>query len=96
MKLFMNSTSPYTRVALIALWEKGWHDIETRIVDPWRDPPEPLAADPSARVPALITDDGQALSETLLIMLWKRCGRSQPCSMVTRPPRWRGRGWRWG
>lgn len=37
MKLLMNTTSPYTRIARIALWEKGFHDIETQIVDPWGD-----------------------------------------------------------
>src|SRR5690348_6617261 len=78
MKLLMNTTSPYTRVARIALWEKGFTDIETRIVDPWADDPEHLAANPSARVPTLITDDGQALTESLLIVLWLERTRPEP------------------
>ena len=78
MKLLMSTTSPYTRVARIALWEKGFGDIETRIVDPWADDPEHLAANPSARVPTLITDDGQALTESLLIVLWLERTRPEP------------------
>src|SRR5690348_9882000 len=66
----MNTTSPYTRVARIALWEKGFHDIGTQIVDPWGDTPELVKANPAARVPTLLTDDGQVLTECLLIVLW--------------------------
>ena len=70
MKLLMNTTSPYTRIARIALWEKGFRDIETTIVDPWGDTAELVEANPAARVPTLLTDDGQALTECLLIVLW--------------------------
>lgn len=78
MKLLMNNTSPYTRVARIALWEKGLGDIETRIVDPWEDTPELVAANPSARVPTLVLDDGQVLTESLLIVLWLERARPEP------------------
>ena len=78
MKLLMNTTSPYARIARIALWEKGLSDIETRIVDPWGDTPELLDANTAARVPALVTDDGQALTESLLIVLWLEKVRPEP------------------
>jgi glutathione S-transferase len=78
MKLLMNTTSPYARIARVALWEKGLSDIETRIVDPWGDTPELLAANPAARVPALVTDDGQILTESLLIVLWLEKTRPEP------------------
>lgn len=78
MKLLMNTTSPYARIARIALWEKGLRDVETRIVDPWGDTPELVAANSAARVPTLITDDGQALTESLLIVLWLEQTRPQP------------------
>ena len=78
MKLLMNTTSPYARIARVALWEKGFSDIETRIVDPWGDTPELLAANPAARVPTLVTDDGQTLTESLLIVLWLEETKPEP------------------
>ena len=78
MRLFINTTSPYARIARIALWEKGFHDIETRVVDPWGDDPDLLAVNPAARVPILVTDDGQALAESLLIVLWLEAIRPEP------------------
>lgn len=70
MKLLINTTSPYTRIARIALAEKGLADTTTEIVDPWGDTPQLLQANPAGRVPTLITDDGRALTESLLILLW--------------------------
>ncbi len=78
MKLFINTTSPYARIARIALQEKGFHDIETQVVDPWGDDPDLLAVNPAARVPTLVTDDGQALAESLLIVLWLEAARPEP------------------
>jgi glutathione S-transferase len=70
MKLFLNTTSPYARIARIALAEKGHPDVATEVVDPWGDAPPLLDVNPAARVPALVTDDGRALTESLLIVLW--------------------------
>lgn len=70
MRLFLNTTSPYARMARIALAEKGFAGIETEIVDPWADAPRLLQANSAARVPALVTDDGRVLTESLLIVLW--------------------------
>lgn len=78
MKLFMNTTSPYARIARVALWEKGLREVETRIVDPWGDDPELLAVNPAVRVPTLVTDDGQVLTECLLIVLWLEGIRPTP------------------
>ena len=78
MKLLMNTTSPYARLARIALREQGFGDIETRIVDPWGDTPELVAANTAARVPTLVLDDGRALTESLLIVLWLEKTRPEP------------------
>lgn len=78
MKLLINTTSPYARIARIALWEKGLGEVPTQIVDPWGDTPELLQANSSGRVPALILDDGQVLTESLLIVLWLERTRSEP------------------
>ncbi|ACI59501.1 Glutathione S-transferase domain (plasmid) [Rhizobium leguminosarum bv. trifolii WSM2304] len=69
MKLFYSTTSPYTRIVRIALMEKGVEPIQ-HLTDPWKDDPGLLAANPSARVPTLLLDDGRALTESLLIIQW--------------------------
>lgn len=78
MKLLLNTTSPYARIARIALEEKGHADIATEVVDPWGDDPRLLEANSAARVPALLTDDGRRLTESLLIVLWLESERPQP------------------
>lgn len=78
MKLFYSTTSPYARIARVALAEKGVEVTERRLTDPWKDEPALLAANPSARVPALLTDGGLPLTESLLIVLWLETQRPQP------------------
>ncbi len=78
MKLLLNTTSPYARIARIALEEKGCTDVVTEVVDPWADDPRLLEANTAARVPALLTDDGQRLTESLLIVLWLESERPSP------------------
>lgn len=68
MRLYYNTTSPYTRKVLIALHEKELiARTELVLVDPWTDAPELLAAAPVGKVPALVTDDGLTLSESTTI-----------------------------
>ncbi|WP_198083456.1 glutathione S-transferase N-terminal domain-containing protein [Variovorax sp. E3] len=78
MKLFFSTTSPYARLVRIALAEKGVADVQPQLTDPWKDAPELLKANPSARVPTLVLDNGQALTESLLIMLWLERQHPQP------------------
>jgi glutathione S-transferase len=77
MKLLLNTTSPYARIARISLEEKGY-DLATEVVDPWGDDPRLLEANTAARVPALVTDDGRRLTESLLIVLWLESERPAP------------------
>lgn len=71
MQLFLNRTSPYARVARIVALEKG---LESNLLllwsDPWVDEPALLQRNPVGRVPILITDDGQNITESLLIALY--------------------------
>jgi glutathione S-transferase len=79
VKLYANLTSPYGRIARVALREKGlWPQVDEQIVDPWTDPPAFLAANPAARVPTLVLDDGRALTESLLIVQWLEATVPQP------------------
>lgn len=68
MKLHLNATSPYARVARIVALEKGLEDKLTLCwSDPWSDEAALLAANPAGRVPALVTDEGETIAESLLI-----------------------------
>lgn len=65
MKLHLNATSPDARIVAL---EKG---LGTRLSlcwsDPWANEAPLLEANPLDRVPVLITDDGEAITESLLI-----------------------------
>lgn len=84
MKLFLNTTSPYARIARIALEEKGLA-FDTEVVDPWADAPALLQANSAARVPALVDDDGRVLTESLLIVLWLESQRPAPSLLGAAP-----------
>ena len=68
MQLFLNATSPFARVARIAALEKGLAErVQLVWSDPWNHDPALLAVPPQLRLPALGTDEGQAIAESLLI-----------------------------
>ena len=77
MQLLANTTSPYVRIARIAMIEKGL-DIEPTIVDPWADDARLRDANAATRVPTLILDDGTPLAESLLIVQWLERTRPAP------------------
>ena len=83
MRLLANTTSPFVRIARVALTEKG-HDPEVVLVDPWADDP-PLraanaanAANAATRVPTLVLDDSTPLAEAMLIEHWLEATRPAP------------------
>ncbi len=77
MQLLANTTSPYVRIARVAMIEKGL-DIEPTLVDPWADDPRLRAANAATRVPTLLLDDGTPLAESLLIVQWLEVARPAP------------------
>ena len=68
MKLYLSTTSPYSRLALIAALRSGRADLQLHYVLPWENPAELIAINPYSQIPALLCDDGNILSETLIIM----------------------------
>ena len=71
MELYLNATSPYARLVRIVLLEKGLTGTVTlKWCDPWADDAELLKANPAGRIPALITEKGVTLSESLLIAVY--------------------------
>lgn len=77
MQLLANPTSPFVRIARIALLEKGF-DIAPTWVDPWADDSRLRTANPATRVPTLILADGTAMTESLLIIHWLEALRPAP------------------
>ncbi|MGP9666298.1 glutathione S-transferase N-terminal domain-containing protein [Halomonas sp. AOP22-C1-8] len=71
MELYLNATSPYARLVRIVLLEKGLSDAVTlKWCDPWEDDPVLLKANPAGRIPALVTEEGTTLSESMLIAIY--------------------------
>jgi glutathione S-transferase len=81
VQLLANTTSPYVRIARIALAEKGVQ-VEPTLVDPWADDPRLRDANAATRVPTLITDDGTPLAESLLIVMWLERTRPDAPSLL--------------
>jgi glutathione S-transferase len=69
MQLLANTTSPFVRIARVAMIEKGLN-IEPTIVDPWADDSRLRQANAATRVPSLVLDDGTPLTESILIVQW--------------------------
>lgn len=68
MQLYCNRPSPYGRKVLVTAHESGLIDrIKMMEVDPWSDPATFHSIAPIGKIPALITDDGILLTESLLI-----------------------------
>jgi glutathione S-transferase len=69
MKLYFSKTSPYARKVRIAIEELGLGEqVEEIVADPFNPPPELLVANPLSRVPTLVTDRGEALPDSQLIL----------------------------
>jgi glutathione S-transferase len=65
MKLFLNKTSPYARLARITAIEAGLADgLELVWIEPWDNAPALLAVNPLSKIPALVTDEGATLVES--------------------------------
>nr|WP_253944439.1 glutathione S-transferase N-terminal domain-containing protein [Pseudogemmobacter hezensis] len=76
--MFYSTSSPFARMVRIALIEKAVPSVEPVLVNPWQDAPDLIRANPSCRVPALVLDDGTALSESQMIIAWMDREYPQP------------------
>lgn len=69
MKLYCSDTSPYARKVRVVAHELGLSDLIEEIrCDPFEAPPELLAANPLSRVPTLVTERGEALPDSALVI----------------------------
>lgn len=69
MKLYCSQTSPYARKVRVVAHELGLSDlIEEIACDPFEPSPELLAANPLSRIPTLITEKGESLPDSSLII----------------------------
>jgi len=77
MQLLANTTSPFVRIARIAMIEKGL-TVEPTVVDPWADDVRLREANAATRVPTLVLNNGIPLTESLLIVQWLEATRPAP------------------
>lgn len=79
MKLLVSDTSPYARKCRILVRELGLGDrVEEVDAHPFKDGEALLEANPLGRVPALVMEDGRALTESLLIGTYLAAQAGQP------------------
>jgi glutathione S-transferase len=68
MKLYYAKQSPFARRVRMLLRERGLLSrLDEIATAPWDSPAELLAVNPTSKVPALVLDDGTALTESALI-----------------------------
>ena len=69
MKLYYSETSPYARKVRVALRELGLAEfVDESLADPYTATPELLAVNPLSKVPALVTEKGENLPDSGLIV----------------------------
>lgn len=93
MKLYITTPSPFARKCRIVVREKGLIDrVEEIAIDPYASPAELTAISPVAQVPALVTDDGQAVTDSPVICEWLDAHGTGPRLLpADGPERWRVR-----
>lgn len=67
MKLYASHTSPYARLAIISAYRVGYRRLQLEFVLPWENPAELIAVNPFCQVPVLQTDDGNTITDSLII-----------------------------
>lgn len=69
LKLYCSKTSPYARKVRIAIVEMGIEDsVIEEHVDPFNAPADFLIANPLSKLPALVTERGDSLPDSSLIL----------------------------
>lgn len=69
MKLYCSKTSPYSRKVRVALAELGLDSVTDEVIeDPFNPTPEFMGANPLSRIPTLVTEKGESLPDSTLIL----------------------------
>jgi glutathione S-transferase len=89
MKLFCSKTSPYARKVRVAIEELGLADqVEEAIVDPFAPPPDLLSANPLSKIPTLVTERGEQLPDSRLILDYLVHRKSGLATLARGAKRW--------
>ncbi|HUR42011.1 MAG TPA: glutathione S-transferase family protein [Verrucomicrobiae bacterium] len=89
MKLFSSKTSPFARKVRVAIEELGLADqVEEIVADPFNPPAELLAANPLSKIPTLVTDRGEAIPDSSLILDYLSTKKSGLATLVRGAKRW--------
>lgn len=89
LQLLTSFTSPFGRRARVAIKELGLGErVEIVPIDPWTSPAELLALNPLSQVPALITDSGETLTDSSLILEYLQTLGSGLLAAPSEPEYW--------
>ncbi|MDN3685249.1 YbfB/YjiJ family MFS transporter [Vibrio sinaloensis] len=73
MKLYLNDTSPFSRVAVAAAALTGCEQLQLHWIDPWQSPAKLVDLNPLSLIPTLELDEHIALTESLCICQYLIC-----------------------
>lgn len=89
MKLFSSKTSPFARKVRVAILELGLEGLVEEVFTDWSaNEPEFLAANPLGQIPALITDKGETLPGSDLIIEYLQTRGGTLTSLPRGSARW--------
>lgn len=89
MKLFSSKTSPFARKVRVAILELGLEGLVEEVFTDWSaNEPEFLTANPLGQVPALITDKGEILPDSNLIIEYLQTRGGTLTSLPRGSARW--------
>lgn len=91
MKLYGSKTSPFVRKVRVAAEELGLADLIEEIdIDAFNPPAEFLAANPLSKIPTLITEKGESLPDSRLIIEYLETRSRGLTSLQRGTRRWAG------
>lgn len=68
MKLFVSPTSPFARLVMITALQAKIDNLQLIFINPWNNPIELLQVNPFSQVPTLLTDEGNLITESMIII----------------------------
>ena len=89
MKLYLSLTSPYARKVRMVAHELGLSDLVSEVaVDPWNAQSDFLGVNPLCKVPTLVTEKGETLPDSKLIVEYLLSRGRGLATLPRRAQRW--------
>src|SRR5687768_4097426 len=89
MKLYTSKTSPYSRRVRVVIEELALAEqVEEILADPFAPPPELLVANPLSKIPTLVSERGEQIPDSALIIEYLTARRHGLAPLPRGSKRW--------